>query len=92
MTEATVSVATGGKGARIAAALAWTGLGLALACDLAELLAGLGYRWGWWHFRSGIQILTLVSHGRSCGGGISARGRDARLHVRHAPTCARCRA
>jgi uncharacterized protein (DUF1499 family) len=44
-------------GARIAAALAWTGLFIALACGIAELLAGLGYRWGWWHFRSGIQIM-----------------------------------
>jgi uncharacterized protein (DUF1499 family) len=57
MTEATASVAGGDEGARIAAALAWTGLGLALACGIAELLAGLGYRWGWWHFRSGIQIM-----------------------------------
>lgn len=57
MTEATASVAGGGKGARIAVALAWTGLSLALACGIAELLAGLGYRWGWWHFRIGIQIM-----------------------------------
>jgi uncharacterized protein (DUF1499 family) len=57
MTEAAASVAGGGKGVRIAAALAWTGLGLALACGIAELLAGLGYRWDWWHFRIGIQIL-----------------------------------
>jgi uncharacterized protein (DUF1499 family) len=57
MMEATASVAAGGKGARIAAFLAWTGLGLALACGIAELLAGLGYRWGWWHFRTGIQVM-----------------------------------
>jgi uncharacterized protein (DUF1499 family) len=57
MTEVTASVAAGGRGARIAAGLAWTGLGLALACGIAELLAGLGYRWGWWHFRVGIQIM-----------------------------------
>jgi uncharacterized protein (DUF1499 family) len=57
MTEATSSLAGGGKGARMALALAWTGLGLALACAAGELLAGLGYRWGWWHFRSGIQIM-----------------------------------
>ena len=57
MTEATASVAGGGKGARIAVALAWTGVGLALACGAGELLAGLGYRWGWWHFRIGIQIM-----------------------------------
>ena len=57
MTNTAASVAGGGKGARIAAALAWAGLGLALACGIAELLAGLGYRWGWWHFRAGIQIM-----------------------------------
>ena len=57
MTHATASIAAGGRGARIATALAWTGLGLALACGIAELLAGLGYRWGWWHFRTGIQIM-----------------------------------
>jgi uncharacterized protein (DUF1499 family) len=57
MTETTASVAAGGKGARLAVALAWTGLCLALACGIAELLAGLGYRWGWWHFGTGIQIM-----------------------------------
>src|ERR1035437_5461157 len=57
MTNATASTAGGNRGARTAVALAWTGLGLASACALAELLAGLGYRWDWWHFRTGIQIL-----------------------------------
>jgi uncharacterized protein (DUF1499 family) len=57
MTEAAASVAGDGKSARAASALAWTGLGLALLCGAAELLAGLGYRWNWWHFRSGIQIM-----------------------------------
>ena len=57
MTHEITTTAGGGRGARIAAALAWTGLSLALACGLAELLAGLGYRWGWWHFRVGIQIM-----------------------------------
>ncbi len=38
-------------------ALARTGLALAVICGLAELLAGLGYRWDWWHFRTGIQIM-----------------------------------
>jgi len=57
-TSSTAASAAGGKrGARIAAALAWTGLGLAFACGVAELFSGLGYRWGWWHFRSGIQIM-----------------------------------
>jgi len=57
MTNTTGSTAGSGRGARIAGALAWTGLALALACGVAELLAGLGYRWNWWHFRSGILIM-----------------------------------
>ena len=61
MTVTTVAAASGGKGARVARALAWTGLGLALACGVAELLAGLGYRWGWWHFRTGIQIMRWAA-------------------------------
>ncbi len=57
MTETTASIADSGKGARIATALAWGAFLLALACGIAELLAGLGYRWGWWHWRTGIQIM-----------------------------------
>jgi uncharacterized protein (DUF1499 family) len=57
MTKATASISGSDRGARTAVALAWIGVGLALACGAGELLAGLGYRWGWWHFRSGIQIL-----------------------------------
>ena len=57
MTNTTASMAGSDRGARIAVALAWTGVGLALACGAGELLAGLGYRWGWWHFRTGIQIM-----------------------------------
>ena len=57
MTMTTASISGSDRGARIATALAWTGAGLALACGLAELLAGLGYRWDWWHFRTGIQIM-----------------------------------
>jgi len=55
MTDTTA--AGGGKGARAATAFALAALGLALACGLAELLAGLGHRWDWWHYRTGIQIL-----------------------------------
>jgi uncharacterized protein (DUF1499 family) len=57
MTNTTASMAGSERGARIAVAFAWTGLGLALACGAGELLAGLGYRWDWWHFRTGIQIM-----------------------------------
>jgi uncharacterized protein (DUF1499 family) len=61
MTSISASMTGNVRGARIAVALAWTGLGLALACGLAELLAGLGYRWGWWHFRVGIQIMRWAA-------------------------------
>jgi uncharacterized protein (DUF1499 family) len=60
MTQAIASAVPatqGGKGARIALGMAWIGGGLALACGIAELLAGLGYRWGWWPFGTGIQIM-----------------------------------
>lgn len=59
--EKTASITGGGKGRRVAVALGWTGLGLAVICGLAELLAGLGYRWGWWHFRVGIQIMRWAA-------------------------------
>jgi uncharacterized protein (DUF1499 family) len=57
MTQTTALAAGVSKGARIAVVLAWIGLGLALACGIGELLAGLGYRWGWWPYGSGIQIM-----------------------------------
>ena len=61
MEKAAASITGGGKGMRIAIALAWTGSGVALACGVAELLAGLGYRWGWWHFRVGIQAMRWAA-------------------------------
>lgn len=57
MKETAASTARPGKGAQAAIALAWIGIVLALACGASELLAGLGYRWDWWHFRTGIKIL-----------------------------------
>lgn len=36
-------------------------LALALACGVAELLAGLGYRWGWWHYRTGLSIMRWAA-------------------------------
>jgi uncharacterized protein (DUF1499 family) len=37
--------------------LAWTGLGLALACGAGELLAAAGYRAHWWGVSGGIQTM-----------------------------------
>jgi uncharacterized protein (DUF1499 family) len=36
------------------------GLAVAIGCALAALGAGLGYRFGWWHFRTGIASLAYV--------------------------------
>ena len=58
MTQVTASAAGVSKGVRIAVVLAWIGVGLALACGIAELLAGPGYRWGWWRLGNGFQIVV----------------------------------
>ncbi|MFP5405109.1 MAG: DUF1499 domain-containing protein [Gammaproteobacteria bacterium] len=49
--------AKGDSGASLASALAWVGLALAVACGVAELMAGPGYRYGWWGLGVGIQII-----------------------------------
>ena len=49
--------ASGRRGSRIAVVLAWIGLGLAVVCGVALLLAGPGYRLGWWPLGPGIQIV-----------------------------------
>jgi uncharacterized protein (DUF1499 family) len=48
-----------GTGRRIALALAYVGLVAAAICATTDLLAGLGYRWGWWHYRYGIALLRV---------------------------------
>lgn len=45
------------KAARI---LALLGLIVAIGCALAAIGAGLGYRFGWWHYRAGISTLGAV--------------------------------
>lgn len=42
---------------RTVSVVALTGFGLAVLTALAVALAGLGSRWGWWHFRTGFLIL-----------------------------------
>ena len=49
------------KRVRIATGLAWIGLALALACGAAELLAGPGYRMGWWQLGAGFQIMRWAA-------------------------------
>jgi uncharacterized protein (DUF1499 family) len=38
------------------------GFALALLCGAAAMLAGLGSRWEWWHFRTGFQILSWAAY------------------------------
>jgi len=45
---------------RVARLLAYSGLAAATGCALAALGAGLGYRFGWWHYRTGIAALAYV--------------------------------
>jgi len=45
---------------RIGRAVVWGGLILGLACGAAELLSGLGYRFGLWSYRDGISVLRVA--------------------------------
>jgi hypothetical protein len=56
MTPVTAA-ASGSTGTRIAVVLAWVGFGLALVCGIAELIAGPGYRLGWWRLDPAFQAM-----------------------------------
>jgi uncharacterized protein (DUF1499 family) len=64
----------------IARALTFGGLGLALGCALGAMLAGLGSRWDWWHFRVGFQILTWAAYGGLAASVLSLSGLAMALH------------
>jgi uncharacterized protein (DUF1499 family) len=53
MAPVVTSQTEGRTGARVGAALAWAGLGVAVTCGIALLIAGLGYRMGWWRLGPG---------------------------------------
>lgn len=84
MTTIAPSVPDRRRGARVAAALARGGLGLAAACGVAALLAGPGYRLGWWALGPGIQIVrwsatvALAAVGVTLVAAIAARAFGAR--------------
>jgi uncharacterized protein (DUF1499 family) len=50
------------------------GLALALLSIGVAILAGLGSRWEWWHFRTGFQILTWAAYGGLTAGIVSLVG------------------
>ena len=54
---------TQGSASRALAKLPLYGFGLALLAVLVMMLAGLGTRWGWWHFRVGFMILKWGAYG-----------------------------
>ena len=43
---------------KLANVLSLVGLVVAIGCALSALGAGLGYRFGWWHYRAGIATLA----------------------------------
>ncbi|MGH7231340.1 MAG: DUF1499 domain-containing protein [Nitrospiraceae bacterium] len=55
-------------------ALSIGGLALALFCTVTAVLAGLGSRWEWWHFRTGFQILTWAAYGGLTASVVSLAG------------------
>ena len=55
---------------------------LAIGSAVAAVLAGFGSRTGWWHFRTGFQILTWAAYGGIASALIGAVGCLAALHRR----------
>ena len=54
--------------------LALIGLALAVLCVLAAMASGLGYRMGWWHFRTGFLILRVAFFAALAAGALSLLG------------------
>ncbi len=50
------------------------GFAFAVLCALAALLAGLGYRWGWWSFGTGFEILQWSVYGALAAAAVSLVG------------------
>ncbi len=63
-----------GQGRRVLVRLPLYGFGLAVLAVLVMMLAGLGSRWEWWHFRVGFTILKWCAYGGLAAGLISLTG------------------
>ncbi|WP_243372242.1 DUF1499 domain-containing protein [Geotalea sp. SG265] len=54
--------------------LVLSGLGLAVAAGLVEISAGIGNRLGWWHFRTGFDLLRFSVYGGIAGALLAMAG------------------
>jgi uncharacterized protein (DUF1499 family) len=59
---------------RTVSAIALTGFGLVVLTALAVMLAGFGSRWGWWHFRTGFEILKWGGYAGLAAAAVSLVG------------------
>ena len=59
---------------RTVSAFVVTGFSLAILTAVAVMLAGLGSRWGWWHFRTGFDILKWGGYAGLAAAAVSLIG------------------
>jgi len=59
---------------RRSAGLSVGGFALAMLCGAAAVPAGLGSRWGIWHFRTGFQVVTWAAYGALASAVVSLVG------------------
>lgn len=62
---------------RSVSVIALTGLGLAVLTSFIVIMAGLGSRWDWWHFRTGFAILQWGGYGGMLAAAVSLIGAAA---------------
>ncbi len=67
----------------IADAVTWAGFVLALLAGISAVLAGLGSRWGWWHFTTGFLILQAAAIGGIAAAAVSLAGGISVRHEHH---------
>src|SRR5512134_1617526 len=67
----------------LAAYLPPAGLALAVLAGIAEAFAGLGSRWGWWHFTAGFTMLRWTAVVGLAAALLSLAGGIALRHATH---------